>query len=427
MMKKYLLGGMVLLAAVVIYSCSDRGSNVDPLTYDTGLVLDTYTQHAVSYLADAPLVTNATIKYQVYLPAGYKDYGLGEPMPVLYLLTPFRGRVQYYFNHGLTELADRMIGTGEIRPMVLFVISGYNDYGGCFFGSSRVGGDYVNALGNIVDPEDCLAGPFATFLDYANCLINTIPDSVGYRAITGIGMGGYGAMRIAVEFPEHFSAVSAVSAPLDFDGADNASGFLPLFQDFMNDVGRDNYSAIQFDFNNVLQSMLLAASVAYSPHDTGIVDDGFVITDETSYFNDNLYDAAYHLPFYRNGQQTDTLYDTVTVDPLDVDTTIVANGGWVAWQENNIPTILEANPTALDETAVLLAYTTDSDEYTFNEQTGDFHDLLVNTYGKVEGVDLQTITFDGYSDYIASGDRFIFDLLPEILKFHSDNFYLSKD
>ena len=425
MMKKYLIGSMVLLAAVLIYSCSDRGSNVEPFTYDTGLIFDTYTQHSVSYMEDAVLIENATIKYQVYFPADYKDVGIGEPMPVLYLLTPFRGRAQYYFNHGLAELADRMIGTGEIRPMVLFVISGYNDYGGCFYGSSRFGGDYVNALGNIVDPDDCMAGYYATFLDYANCILNTLPDSAGYRAIAGVGMGGYGAMRIAVEFPEHFSAVSAVSAPLDFDGTDNAGGFLPLFQDFMNDVGRDNYATVQFDFNNVMQSMLVAASVAFSPHDTGTVGDGFVISDTTSFFKSS--DVKYHLPFYRNGQQTDTLYDTVTVDPLDVDTTIVNNGGWMAWQENNIPNILTANPTALDETQVLLAYATDSDEYTFNEQTSDFHDLLVATYGKVEGQDLQTITYDGYGDYVASGDRFIFDLLPEILKFHSDKFYLSKD
>jgi len=425
MMKKFLISGMVLLAAALMYSCSDRGTNVVPLSYDNGTVFDTYTQHAVSYMDDAVLIDNSTLKYQIYFPAEYKDVGSAAPMPVLYLLTPYRGRAQYYFNHGLVNIANRMIGTGEIRPMVLFVISGFNDYGGCFYGNSRIGGDYVNALGNIVDPDNPLDGPLATFLDYANGFLNTLTDSVGYRAITGIGMGGYGAMRVAVEFPEHFSAVSAISAPLDFDGSDNASGFLPLFQSFMDGIGSDNYESLGFDFNKVMQSMFVAASVAYSPHDTGTVGDEFVIDDPSSYFA--VSDIQYHLPFYRNGQQTDTLYDTVTVDPLDIDTNIVVNAAWPLWQANNIPTILAANPTALDETAVMLAYTTDADEYTFNEQTGDFRELLVSTYGKVEGQSLQTVSFNGYGDFIASSDRFIFDLLPEVLKFHSEKFYLSKN
>jgi hypothetical protein len=202
--------------------------------------------------------------------------------------------------------------------------------------------------------------------------------------------------------------VSVVSAPLDFDGASGNGGFIPLFRSFMAEVGEANYADMDVVNDKPMQSMFFAAASAYSPHDTGYIEsviaDG-VIDDPTTLFTDFTLapDAAVHLPFGPDGE--------------------VSEVPWNKWKENNIPTILSQYSGALDSVNVFMMHSTTWDGYSFNEQTRDFENLLMTTYGKIPGTpSFDTMSYNGYSGYNNGANAYVWDILPIILKYHSDQF-----
>ena len=153
------------------------------------------------------------------------------------------------------------------------------------------------------------------------------------------------------------------------------------------------------------------AASAYSPHDTGYIDtviaDG-VINDPDTYFDAFTIapNAEVHLPFDEDGA--------------------IVTDIWNLWLDNNIPTILDDNSDALDEIDMLLMYSDSWDGYSHNEQTRDFINLLTGTYGKVDGSsDFEIMTFGGYSGFDGP-NAYVWDILPKILKYHSDHFTYEK-
>lgn len=406
-----------LIAATAFFSCSDRGNPVESLTYyRSGIVINADNEHFVRLL-DYQMFDQHSIYFQIYLPSMYNDIDDNlEYFPVLYMLTPFRENEFFYFNHGLKEMADKMIADGEIKPMIICCISGATDFGGCFYGDSWAGGKYAELIGNIYDPAHHYDSA-GTMLDYFIALLKDYQaeDARGYRstrAISGVGMGGYGAMRVALRYSENFSSVSAISAPLDFDGASGNGGFIPLFRDLMDEVGSANYATMDIANDKPLQSMFFAAASAFSPHDTGYIDsviaDG-VIDDPTTWFDNFALsaDASVHLPFGPDGE--------VSAVP------------WAKWQENNIPAILADYSGALDSLNVFLMYSNTWDGYGFNEQTRDFRDLLVGTYGLTPGTpSFDTLSYSGLAGYDSGANTHIWDILPTILKYHSNKFVIPK-
>jgi S-formylglutathione hydrolase FrmB len=136
------------------------------------------------------------VRYCVLLPPGYDS-------------TPPRRYPVLYFLHGLGENERALVDTG-----------GWN-----LVEDLRQGGKIGDFL--IVTPE-----AWASFyvnaangqLRYSDFFLEEFMPSVESRyrirrerrsrAITGISMGGYGALRFAFRYPESFSAVSAQSAAL---------------------------------------------------------------------------------------------------------------------------------------------------------------------------------------------------------------------
>jgi putative esterase len=407
MIKKLAILMVVPLMVLVFYSCSERDNTIVSTDYNRGILYSGSSVHYLTSYLNAEMFEQHNIAFQIYTPYGYKDPSLGEPVPVLYLLAPYGGDQDYYINHGLVDIADRMIGTGEIRPMVIVSISGLNKYGGYFYGNQSAGGLVAQAIGDIVDPVQCFDGLTATLLDYFNCALNTLPENRGYRAISGIGVGGYGAMRIALEYSENFSSVSAISAPLDFDGIYNNTGFKTLFTEIMDEFPDDPdsleyyYRRLKYDINKPLQSMIFAAAVAYSPHDSGIVDTVNVINDPDSYFSETATEA-FHLPFDETGQVRDNI--------------------WNLWQRNSIQNIVADYIGAFDTLDVMLGYSWFNHDYGFNEQTKSIRYLLERTYGLIPGTDFDTLFYEGYTGYDATYNQYTYDLLPKILKYHSDHF-----
>jgi S-formylglutathione hydrolase FrmB len=400
MLKRIWLLFSVLLIAAVLYSCSDRGVVTVDNNYNHGSIFTA--QHVFSHylkqsmfknISDAPLV-----RFRVYRPYIEDENQVpGTPFPVLYLLSPYGEDEFFYLDNGLKEVADGMIARHEIKPMWIVCVNGSSGYGGAFYGDTYAGGKYAELIGAKYDRP--INDSLGTLLDYVDDIFNTI-DSRATRAISGVGTGGYGAMRIAIRYSENFSSVSAISAPLDFNGTSGNGGFVPLFQQVMQDQGSANYRSLDTSSSKPLNNLFIAAACNYSPHDTGTTGDGIVITDSATYFAPfgSSSTIKFHLPF----DSTGAVYPPI----------------WNMWLSNNIENILAAYPGALDTTAVFLAASPQAD-FGYFDQTLAFHDHLTGL-NKAH----QYLMFNGYSGVPASGNNYTYDMLKKILKFHSDHFII---
>ncbi len=435
-MNKRLLILLIFFAlTAVFFGCSDRGNTIVAEDYE-----DNIGAFLISHEFDEELGFSMffeaghfrKIRAKAYVPPGYKNPGEGNPYPVLYMLSPYGETEMFFFAHSLQEVANRMISKGEIKPMIIVCVNGYNGYGGSFYGNSYAGGKYVDAIASI-------QGEAATgsMIDYIDNAFNTICDTRfpgkgrSNRAITGVGMGGYGAMRMAIAHSENFGSVSAISAPLDFDGATGTGGFIPLFQqilDNLNATSRAEYLDMDTSYSFPLQTMMFAAATSFSPHDTGYVnpmfypfdwtdptgpqlwnaDDTLKIDDTLTYFEPfgPISAMKYHMPFYYD-TTVSGVYEDFTYQPI-----------WSLWMDNNIDSILADYPGALDTTDVLLMTTADA-RYNYYQQTLDFASYLTD-----QSIDHDLNIYSGYGDYNASGERFFYDILQDILKYHSDRFEL---
>ncbi len=139
-----------------------------------------------------------SIPYALYLPDGYA--ASGESYPVLYLLHGHGGtELDWLVGGGLTSTMDRLVNEGAVPPM-LVVMPGFGD--GWYVDNSDPGG----------------LGALATaFLDD---LLPEIDRSLrtdarpSRRAVAGLSMGGWGAIRFAMLRPDLFAAAASLSGAL---------------------------------------------------------------------------------------------------------------------------------------------------------------------------------------------------------------------
>lgn len=470
MFKKAIIVLSVLLAALLIYSCSDRGTNITRPDYPVRNGFQASITNEGGHLFSEELAISMfsqvrgvpAITYKIYSPTDLENGelplpGMGPNYPVLYLLSPFRGTNFYYFNHGLAAVADKLTAAGEIDSMLIVCIDGSAGYGATFYGNSWAGGKYTKAIG---DREyDAISG---SLIDYIDAILATDTSRVN-RGISGFEMGGYGAFRIAVTYSENFGSVSAVSSPLDFDGADSTGGFILLFPqiaaglDLNGDgqVTHQEFKSMDSSYNAPLRTMLMGAACSFSPHvdydylvdwgSTPEANDTFYFEDTMTYFNPEG-SIEFHLPFDENGNipdtsvvdstvdttiayidttinGIDTLFDTTFAIDTLIDTVGFYDSLWGFWLENNIESMIaDGHPDAMDEMNIRL-FTVADDPYNFNQQTVDFAEFL-EEYLSARGIskELTPLEFGGYEGYPATADRFVYDILPAVLKFHSDIF-----
>jgi S-formylglutathione hydrolase FrmB len=142
----------------------------------------------------------SAVHYCVYLPAGYDAGATQHPAqkyPVLYFLHGLGDNEQTLFNSGGWTLLDDLRGQHKMGEFLIVAPEGGRTF-------------YINSADGSVRYSDF-------FLDEFVPLIETkyrIGKGRMNRAISGISMGGYGALRFAFSHPEMFSAVSAQSAAL---------------------------------------------------------------------------------------------------------------------------------------------------------------------------------------------------------------------
>jgi S-formylglutathione hydrolase FrmB len=140
------------------------------------------------------------IRYCVYLPAGY-DAGAAEHparrYPVLYFLHGLGDNEQTLFNSGGWTLVDELRNQHKMGDFLIVAPEGRRTF-------------YINSDDGSVRYNDFFLQEFLPHIEGKY----RIHSGRAGRAISGISMGGYGALRFAFAHPELFSAVSAQSAAL---------------------------------------------------------------------------------------------------------------------------------------------------------------------------------------------------------------------
>src|ERR1700691_5172332 len=145
-------------------------------------------------------VLKQVIHYCVYLPADYDSSAAQPPLkryPVLYFLHGLGDNEQTLFNSGGWTLVEDLRNQHKMGDFLIVAPEARRSF-------------YINSADGSVRYSDFF---LQEFLPHIESKYRIRPGRAG-RAISGISMGGYGALRLAFAHPELFSAVSAQSAAL---------------------------------------------------------------------------------------------------------------------------------------------------------------------------------------------------------------------
>ena len=319
----------------------------------------------------------------IYTPPGYDFNTTGARFPVLYLLPGYDGEPSFYYRFGnenyyrtssIAAVADELIASGEIKPMFIVMPDASIYYGGSFFNNNDLAGKWENMMSyelvDYIDAED-------------QSRIRSIVSKES-RAIGGHSSGGYGAVRIAMKYPDLYNSVSAIDAPLAFEEGDMPQ----LFQSYLDesDITTEaqffDTDTTGFRVNKQQYKMLLYSMAAsFSP---------------AAYDNTTLFGRLQiALPFDYQGT---------------VDQTV-----WNQWLTNDLYSWIDNATYSGNLNGQNLYFeSSDHDQNNFNLQTRAFveklHDLNINH---------QDATFTKYPGADAQSRTFLYDRIAGILKYHN--------
>jgi hypothetical protein len=418
----------VMLAVIFLAGCTDKTQNnpTKPAAAEKGLLWKWPMQFEsilTSTVFDAMTENPSVRGVSIYTPPGYNWSGEGRPYPVLYLLSPFQANDLYYSEHGLVETADRLLSEGKIQPMIIVCFDGRSLLGGSFYTNSIRQGNYFTAcfgdtsyLGvDLYYPDDTVTIDVFSkgLISRIDLAYSTIQEK-GARAIGGVGMGGYGAFSAAIQ-TDLFGSVSAVNAPLDFDGNGNG-GFKYIIENEISPVW-----PLDTSVTDPSTSLIVSASSAFSPHVTYLDSIYYFISPITGartfgyYVGDTLTDdLKSYLPKHQSHAPVDS---TGAINDLI----------WGLWMDHNIDALYTNDPEGFAPQFTnmpKLLISSSEAKFRYDEQMNAFADFL-NSNGMANSTEHKT--FYGNNELPATAENYLYDLLEDILIFHSDNFDISGD
>ena len=164
--------------------------------------------------------------YTAYLPASYDEGNTTQKYPVIYLLHGAYGNhtnMQERFS--TSDIMNELIGAGKMPEAVVVFVDGFNSY-------------YVD--GPAFAMETALIEDLIPYIEEKYHGMGTKEG----RIIGGISMGGYGAARYAMKYPEYFSAALLLSPAVweDATGTGSVSGW-HIFVDENNQFSQAAWAA----------------------------------------------------------------------------------------------------------------------------------------------------------------------------------------
>lgn len=429
------------LTVLLVVGCSDRGTNFpEQGTITTG---GPSPMLHVFYNSFVVQVQNPIKKLQgrIYIPDGSIPWMHGSKdnpkVPLLVLLPPQDGDEYFYWNHGLETIADELISTGQIEPMIIACIENDQVFGGYFYaGDFEIDSttDYDPIQANYAFKHSGLGLPSGAWdkvigtelIDYLyNSFISIVDTSPGRLAIGGVGMGAYGAYRAAILNPGKFCAISAIDGPLDFDGADGSSGLIDLVDDVFAEQGLTETTFRDFDTLGSwpISRMFVGGALAFSPHDTALIirnrlnlntftmapviydigretidHDATLVDDIISQAFSATFSMGFHLPFDSTATMAPEIWDAF-------------------WLPNNLEN-LHILGNELDSVDMWFG-TAANARYGYHDQTMSWIGQMRTTYGD-QVKQVKQIT--GYDGNPGGHNQYLSDQIKEILIFHSNAF-----
>jgi len=141
-------------------------------------------------------VLAGNVAYCIVLPPSF-DADKTRHFPVLYFLHGLGDNEQFLVHSGAWNLVEDLRERGELKDFLIATPDG----GAGFYINSRDGKNRY---------EDFLLQEFFPFIEKRY----RVSPGRANRAISGVSMGGYGALHLAFRHPQLFSSVSAHSAAL---------------------------------------------------------------------------------------------------------------------------------------------------------------------------------------------------------------------
>jgi S-formylglutathione hydrolase FrmB len=162
--------------------------------------------HRSEVLADNPWGDPADRELAVYLPHSYSEDG--PPSIALWDLAAFTNAGPGHLNwrnHGenLPDRLDRLIGSGQMEPVVVVIPDCYTSLGG---------NQYVNSPG-VGRYADYLVQELVPFLE---ARLNLVRSRAG-RGVFGKSSGGYGALFHAIHYSDTWGAAASHAGDVGFD------------------------------------------------------------------------------------------------------------------------------------------------------------------------------------------------------------------
>jgi S-formylglutathione hydrolase FrmB len=164
------------------------------------LVGQAHSQGRIDCNALQSRILGETVHYCVMLPPGYDNETAGHSprrYPVLYFLHGLGDNEQTIFKGGGWDLIQDLRQKGRLSDFLVVTPEGKRSF-------------YVNSADGRVRYSDFFIREFIPYIESHY----SVRRERSARAISGVSMGGYGALRVAFAHPELFSSVSAQSAAL---------------------------------------------------------------------------------------------------------------------------------------------------------------------------------------------------------------------
>lgn len=415
------------VALIAINGCTDRESPVE-----SGFISDQtpfgggqqFPALVLNPLGDSP-IRSVNVAWASYAPPTDPQ----PRFPVLYLLHDFQGDGDYFNRYNLQAIVDDMYRKGEIGRMLVVTVGAKNSFGGSYYRNSPSSGRYGNLIGQAISYVE---GNYRVYTE----------GGKNARGISGHGMGGYGAFMYALENPELFGSVSAMSAPLAFDEIWLDGMIDRVFEENNLTVGDSAaFAAIGPDPFKPYTTHMFGLSAALSPRDLNpFVEIGtcricanprqnpcqtFRDCSPCSVFA-SVPDGRTTYRFERATGNRPECSSPVIPPPLGVDlpffwTKEIFDSVFNLWYGNDVRTRFLGDPAALAGTPLFIDCGVD-DELGFLRQTRRFREALEQA-GLAAGNDFVYEEYSGYSALPAGHDDLIGERLRKILKFHSDLFH----
>jgi S-formylglutathione hydrolase FrmB len=163
----------------------------------------THAQGRIDCNALRSRVLAQTVHYCVMLPSDYDSATAGHSprrYPVLYFLHGLGDNEQTLFKSGGSDLIEDLRQQRKISDFLVVTLEGMRTF-------------YINSADARVLYSDFFIHDFIPYIESRY----SVRKERSARAISGVSMGGYGALRFAFAYPELFSSVTAQSAALISD------------------------------------------------------------------------------------------------------------------------------------------------------------------------------------------------------------------